>query len=246
MHNALHHLNGGRDGAQPNERENQMAKIKYVARLDGRIVGTRTSAAGRIYTHAIVINGHDKTDHVVTWCGRIDLARNEQRKYARYGYRAEIAIVETVEPKTKPATKVEAIAKPAAPSPANSTEVNPPWSDFFTPEKILATLRSDAPAAKPALCYIVIETNKPGERVVIVKRGELGYFQTDLDRGGSADDLKQAANELNAKMGVDMIEARAMRLGSMFGWNVPAANSDHQRDAIAEADAVGRGGQETT
>lgn len=68
---------------------------KYIARVDGRIVGTRTTKE-RTYTHAIVINGHQYTDHVVTWCGRLDLAQGEQRKYARYGYRADIVTAEVV------------------------------------------------------------------------------------------------------------------------------------------------------
>lgn len=80
--------------------------IKYIAKHEGKIVGTRTSAAGRVYTHAIVVNGNGKTDHVVTWCGRPDLALGEQRKYERFGYRAEIADVEVVPAKLPPRTVV--------------------------------------------------------------------------------------------------------------------------------------------
>jgi hypothetical protein len=173
-----------------------MAKIKYVVRIAGQIVGTRTS--DRKYTHAVVINGHDKTDHVATWCGRLDLAQAEQRKYQRYAFRAEIVAVEILAPKAPPAAKVEAIAKPAP--------------------------------AKPALCYVALETNAPGKRVAIVKRGELGYFDTDLDvAAASIEIVKQVVTELNA---------RAMICGSMFGWNVAAANSDHLREARAEAEAI--------
>src|SRR4051812_28153649 len=66
---------------------------KYVARINGTIVGTRTTK-DRTYTHAVVINGHSKTDHVATWCGRLDLAQKEQRKYQGFGYRAEIVAAE--------------------------------------------------------------------------------------------------------------------------------------------------------
>lgn len=76
-----------------------MPAIKYIARVNGQIVGTRKSAAQRVYTHAIVVNGHGKTNHVVTWCGRPDLARNEQRKYAAYGYTADIVPAEVVSSK---------------------------------------------------------------------------------------------------------------------------------------------------
>jgi len=70
---------------------------KFIARLDGRIVGNRTSKE-RTYTHAIVINGHHRTDHVATWCGRLDLAQGEQRKYQRAGFRADIVPAEIAEP----------------------------------------------------------------------------------------------------------------------------------------------------
>lgn len=177
-----------------------MAKIKYVVRIAGQIVGTRTSE--RTYTHAVVLNGHGETDLVRTWCGRLDLALGEQRKYQRYGFRADVVPAETVTTKTTPAATVEAIAK-------------------------------------PALCYVALETNAPGKRVAIVKRGELGYFDTDLDvAAASIEIVKQVVTELNAQLGVDGIEARAMICGSMFGWNVPAANSDHLREARAEAEAI--------
>lgn len=96
------------------------------------------------------------------------------------------------------------------------------------------------PAEKPELCYAAIESNAPGKRVVVIKRGECGYYETrDLDRVDAAiEHVRELVNELNAQLGVDRLEARAMLCGSMFGWNVPAANSDHQREAIAEANAI--------
>lgn len=69
---------------------------KYIAKHEGQIVGTRTSAAGRIYTHAIVTQGHGKGPHVATWCGRLDLALGEKRKAERYGYTATIVEVERI------------------------------------------------------------------------------------------------------------------------------------------------------
>jgi hypothetical protein len=66
---------------------------KYVARVNGQIIGNRTTK-DRTYTHAVVINGHGRTDVVATWCGRHDLALNEQRKYQRYGYTADIVPAE--------------------------------------------------------------------------------------------------------------------------------------------------------
>jgi hypothetical protein len=67
---------------------------KYVVRHNGEIIGTRKSP--RTYTHAIAVWGHGKTAAVVTWCGRPDLAANEQRKYQGYGYTAEAVAVEVL------------------------------------------------------------------------------------------------------------------------------------------------------
>ncbi len=73
-----------------------MPAFKYLARRNGEIIGTRKSAAQRVYTHAVAVWGHGKTAEVVTWCGRLDLAQGEQRKYQRYGYTAEIVDVERI------------------------------------------------------------------------------------------------------------------------------------------------------
>lgn len=83
---------------------------KFIVRHNGEIIGTRKSAADRIYTHAIAVWGHGKTAEVVTWCGRPDLAAGEQRKYQRYGYTAEILTVEQLQPKpVTPKTIEEAL-----------------------------------------------------------------------------------------------------------------------------------------
>jgi hypothetical protein len=70
---------------------------KYVARVNGAIVGKRTTK-DRTYTHAIVVS---RVDHegrrgleVVAWCGRPDLAQAEQRHYQRCGFMADIVQAE--------------------------------------------------------------------------------------------------------------------------------------------------------
>ena len=78
-----------------------MAKTKYLVRHNGEIIGTRSS--DRTYTHAIACWGHGKSGAVATWCGRLDLAQGEQRKYQRMGFTAEILPVEIVP--AKPARK---------------------------------------------------------------------------------------------------------------------------------------------
>lgn len=96
---------------------------KYIAKLDGRIVGKRTSKS-RTYTHAVVMIGNEApyTDkinraaceedranwtrwlagdrergkfepHVVAWAGRLDLAEKEARSRSASGFLRLVAIV---------------------------------------------------------------------------------------------------------------------------------------------------------
>lgn len=59
--------------------------------------------------------------------------------------------------------------------------------------------------------------NITGE-TIIIKRGERGYYEQN-------EEIKHRdADELNARFKVTKAQAVAMFVGSMFGWNAPAAN----------------------
>lgn len=58
-----------------------------------------------------------------------------------------------------------------------------------------------------------------GETVLIC-RGETGYFPQDSHI------KSRDADELNEILGVTKAQAEAMFKGSMFGWDVPAADPD--------------------
>jgi hypothetical protein len=79
-----------------------MSRVKYVARHNGQIIGTRNSTIAttdKIYTHAVAVWGHGLTAKVKTWCSRLDLAQSQQRVYTRYGFTAVIVPVEILAPK---------------------------------------------------------------------------------------------------------------------------------------------------
>lgn len=59
--------------------------------------------------------------------------------------------------------------------------------------------------------------------VVILKRGETGYYKTDIPFT-SREEAQALANEYNEKLGVTKAQAEAMKSGSMFGWACPAAD----------------------
>ena len=72
----------------------------------------------------------------------------------------------------------------------------------------------------PEQCYSVLPDT--GE-LIIIKKGESGYYRTDIDMGSKAEN-RALADEYNAKLGVGKAQEQAMSAGSMFGWAVPAAD----------------------
>jgi hypothetical protein len=69
----------------------------------------------------------------------------------------------------------------------------------------------------PEYCY---STNDVTNEVILIKRGETGYHRY-LD---GAIKGKSAALTLNIELGVTIVQAESMKMGSMFGWHVPGAN----------------------
>ena len=72
----------------------------------------------------------------------------------------------------------------------------------------------------PERCYSVLSGS---DEIIIIKRGEKGYFKTDIPVTDK-DEARSIANEYNAKLGVSKAQEEAMKAGSMFGFQVPAAD----------------------
>ena len=83
----------------------------------------------------------------------------------------------------------------------------------------------------PEQCYsTLLDTGA----VVILKRGETGYYKTDIPYTDN-DEAKSLVSEYNRKLGVTKAQEEAMRAGSMFGFQVPGAdpkNYDENGQAI--------------
>lgn len=62
-----------------------------------------------------------------------------------------------------------------------------------------------------------------GNEIIIVKKGETGYYRTDI-HGQDRADLLRIVAEHNQAGGVSKAQAAAMLAGSMFGWDTPAAD----------------------
>jgi len=72
----------------------------------------------------------------------------------------------------------------------------------------------------PEQCYsALLDTGA----VVILKRGETGYYKTDIPFQDK-EAAKQLVTEYNEKLGVTKAQSEAMKAGSMFGFEVPGAD----------------------
>lgn len=81
-------------------------------------------------------------------------------------------------------------------------------------------------AMLPEVCYSVLHHQEPGRRIVILKRGEAGYYPTEYDRAElPLDALEKIVDRLNDRLGVLPAQRDAMLAGSVFGWHVPGANA---------------------
>lgn len=78
----------------------------------------------------------------------------------------------------------------------------------------------------PEQCYGVLPDT--GE-LIIVKKGESGYYRTDISMG-SKEENRALADGYNGKLGVSKAQAAAMLAGSMFGWQVPGADPKNYDD----------------
>ena len=72
----------------------------------------------------------------------------------------------------------------------------------------------------PEQCYSVLSGS---DEIIIIKRGEKGYFKTDIPVTDK-DEARNIVNEYNTKLGVSRAQEEAMKAGSMFGFQVPAAD----------------------
>lgn len=78
-------------------------------------------------------------------------------------------------------------------------------------------LRSDL----PEVCYSILPST--GD-VIIIKHGESGYYRCEYSTEDKAFN-REFANDRYANLGVSKAQVEAMLAGSMYGWDVPAADS---------------------
>lgn len=98
----------------------------------------------------------------------------------------------------------------------------------YDKEMLMNKLASDR--GLPRYCYSYLPTTKEEIRIDFAESGYTPYRKQGNGR---------AANEMNRELGISPAQAEAMKVGSMFGWDVPGAdpkNYDENGKAIRKKD----------
>ena len=72
----------------------------------------------------------------------------------------------------------------------------------------------------PDMCYSTLPSGGP---LILLKRGESGYFQTDWNQN-DLEKNRHLADYFNQKRGISKAQEEAMSFGSLFGWDKPGAD----------------------
>lgn len=72
----------------------------------------------------------------------------------------------------------------------------------------------------PELCYSTLPSDGS---LILLKRGESGYFQTAWNQNSPGKN-RHLADHLNQQRGISAAQEEAMSFGSIFGWNKPGAD----------------------
>lgn len=84
----------------------------------------------------------------------------------------------------------------------------------------------------PDVCYLLMQEHEPGSRIVVLKRGQSGYYKTNYDtRQTDITELEAIVDGLNRLLGVTPNQKKAMLAGSLFGWHVQGADPDFYKSS---------------
>lgn len=79
----------------------------------------------------------------------------------------------------------------------------------------------------PANCFTVSDLDGS---LILIQNGEQGYYPSSWSTN-DPEQNRRIADSYNQKLGITPEQEKAMSAGSMFGWDVPAADPDFWRKA---------------
>ncbi|MDR0851745.1 MAG: hypothetical protein LBN36_04570 [Clostridiales Family XIII bacterium] len=94
-----------------------------------------------------------------------------------------------------------------------------------TPLKRIGELLFDYEHTLPELCY---SASTESNEIIILKRGETGYYKTDWDPVKDYDTAIAIAKRKNDRMGITPEQYDAMVFGSMLGFGEPEETPEEQ------------------
>ena len=84
--------------------------------------------------------------------------------------------------------------------------------------------QSELFAKLPEMCYGVLNTTN---EIIVVKRGETGYYPTGWEPAKDRQAAEKWCNLLNERLEITQAQRIAMEVGSMFGFDVPGINPEY-------------------
>lgn len=86
----------------------------------------------------------------------------------------------------------------------------------------------------PANCFTVSDLDGS---LILIQNGEQGYYPSSWSTN-DPEENRRIADSYNQKLGITPEQEKAMSAGSMFGWDVPAADPDFWRKAKPLSDQI--------
>lgn len=95
----------------------------------------------------------------------------------------------------------------------------------------------------PESCYVFYKDQSPGKRIVMVVRGQTGYWPVRDLPDATDEEALRSIRLANESLGLDGVQAFCMKMGSMFGFHASGADPTWVREHMPDVDENDRSGE---